>query len=115
MGRQFLLNGLEQGSVQDRRLLPGQDLTPVFDLADEEPVPEEVGEGSSAKRDASAGLDLALDVALASVVVAVLVEIMGPPTGEPAREDFEGVIQRLFGLFSAGTDAFVSIASRTMR
>src|SRR6516165_6058808 len=56
MGRQFLLNGLEQGSVQDRRLRPGQNLTPVFDFADEEPVPEEVGEGSSAERDAPAGL-----------------------------------------------------------
>jgi hypothetical protein len=38
MGRQLLLDGLEQGSVQDRRLLSGQDLTPVFDLADEEAV-----------------------------------------------------------------------------
>jgi len=56
MGRQFLLHRLEQGLVDDRRLLPEQDLTPVPDFADEEPVAEEVGEGSSAERDASAGL-----------------------------------------------------------
>jgi hypothetical protein len=56
VSRQLLLNGLEQGLVDDRRLLPGQDLTPLFDLANKEPIPEEVGEGSSAKRDASAGL-----------------------------------------------------------
>jgi hypothetical protein len=56
MSRQLLLNGLEQGSVQDRRLLSGQDLIPVSDLANKEAVPEEVGEGSSAEWDASAGL-----------------------------------------------------------
>src|SRR5215831_974626 len=56
MGRQFLLNGLEQGLVQDRQLLPGQDLALVFDLSDEEAVAEEVGEGSSSEWDASAGL-----------------------------------------------------------
>jgi len=56
MGRQFLLNGLEQALVQNRRLLPGQDLTPVFDLVDEKPVVEKVREGSSSERDASAGL-----------------------------------------------------------
>jgi hypothetical protein len=50
VGRQFLLNGLEQGLVDDRRLLAGQDLTPVFDLADEKPVSEEVGEGPIALR-----------------------------------------------------------------
>ena len=56
VGRQLFLNGLEQGSVDDRGLLSGQDLTPVFDLANKEPVPEEVGEGSSSERYASAGL-----------------------------------------------------------
>ena len=44
MGRQLLLNGLEQALIHDRRLLSGQDLTPVFDLANKEPVPKEVGE-----------------------------------------------------------------------
>src|SRR6516225_8607631 len=56
VSRQLLLNGLKQGLVDDRRLLPGQDLTPVYDLADEKPVAEEVGEGSSAEWDASAYL-----------------------------------------------------------
>ena len=56
MGRQLLLNGLEQALIHDRRLLSGQDLTPVFDLANKEPVPKEVGEGSSSERDASTGL-----------------------------------------------------------
>src|SRR6516225_12224413 len=56
VSRQLLLNGLKQGLVDDRRLLPGQDLTPVSDLANEKPVAEEVGEGSSAERDASAYL-----------------------------------------------------------
>ena len=36
MGRQLLLNGVEYGSVQDRRVLFGQDLALVFDFADEE-------------------------------------------------------------------------------
>jgi len=53
VSRKLLLNRPEQGSVEDRRLLLGQDLTPVFDFADEKPVPEEVGEGSSSERDAS--------------------------------------------------------------
>ena len=70
MGRQLLLNGLEQGAVQDRRLLSRQDLTPVFDLADEKTVPEEVGEGSSSERDASAGLARAEDPCLTGMRLA---------------------------------------------
>ena len=47
VSRQLLLNGLEQGAVQDRRLLPGQD-APLYLTSSMKPVPEEVGEGSSA-------------------------------------------------------------------
>src|SRR6516164_1357281 len=56
MGRQLLLDSLEQALVHDRRLLPGQDLALVLDLTIKEPVAEEVGEGASPKRDASTGL-----------------------------------------------------------
>ena len=42
MGRQLLLDRLEQGFIDNRRLLPRQKLNPVFDLADEEPVAEQV-------------------------------------------------------------------------
>ena len=70
VSRQLLLNGLEQGSVQDRRLFSGQDLTPVFDLANEKPVAEEVGEGSSSERDASAGLARAEDPCLTGMRLA---------------------------------------------
>jgi hypothetical protein len=38
MGRQLLLNGPEYGLVDDRRLLPGQGLTSVPDLANREAV-----------------------------------------------------------------------------
>ena len=55
MLREFLLDSLEQGLVQDRRLFSGQDLAPVLDLANEEAVPEEVGEGSPSERDALRG------------------------------------------------------------
>ena len=51
-----MLDSLEQGLVQDRRLFSWQDLAFVFDLANEEAVPEEVGEGPSSERDAAAGL-----------------------------------------------------------
>src|SRR5262249_21344176 len=68
MGRQLFLNRLEQGSVQDRRL---QDLTSIFDLADKEPVPEEVGEGSTSERNASAGLAAAEGFCLGA-------EVFGP-------------------------------------
>src|SRR6516164_7031494 len=54
MGRQLLLDRLEQGFIDNRRLLPRQKLTPVFDLADEEPVAEQVGEGAAAKGNAPA-------------------------------------------------------------
>src|SRR5215831_6700583 len=54
MVRQLLQDRLEQGFSDNRRLLPRQNLTPVFDLADEEPVAQQVGEGAAAKRNAPA-------------------------------------------------------------
>jgi hypothetical protein len=52
--RQLLLDSLEQAPVHDRRLLSWQNLAFVPDLADEEPVAQNVREGAPAERDASA-------------------------------------------------------------
>src|SRR6516225_4092902 len=56
MGRQLVLHRLKQALVDDRRLFPRQDLAPVVDLANEEPVAEEMGEGAPAKGNAAAGV-----------------------------------------------------------
>jgi hypothetical protein len=45
MGRQLLLHRLKQALVHDRRLFPRQHFAPVVDLANEEPVAQEMGEG----------------------------------------------------------------------
>src|SRR6516164_11477794 len=44
MGRQLVLHSLKQALVHDRRLFPRQDLAPVVDLANEEPVAQQMGE-----------------------------------------------------------------------
>jgi hypothetical protein len=55
MGRQLLLDGFKQALVHDRRVFPRQHFALVSDLANEEAVAKEVGEGTSAERNASAG------------------------------------------------------------
>src|SRR6516162_761520 len=56
MVRQLLLDGLEQSAVDNGRLFAWEDLTPVFDFPDEEPIAQKVGEGTSAEGNASADL-----------------------------------------------------------
>ena len=58
MGRQLVLHRLKQALVHDRRLFPRQDLAPVTDLANEEPVAEEMGEGAPAKGKINIRMDL---------------------------------------------------------
>ena len=53
--RQLLLDRIEQGAVHNRWLLAGQDLTLVSDLADIEPVAQEIEQRSPLERDATAG------------------------------------------------------------
>src|SRR5882724_11423773 len=53
--RKLLLDRIEQGALHDRWLLAGQDLALVFDLADIEPVAEQVEQRSPLERDATAG------------------------------------------------------------
>jgi hypothetical protein len=53
--RQFLLDCIEQGAVHDRRLRAGQDVALVSDLADIEPVAQEIEQASPLERDATAG------------------------------------------------------------
>jgi hypothetical protein len=69
MCRQLLLDGLEQGLVDDRRLLPRQDLIAVPDFANEKLVAEEVGEGPSSERDASGDGSPAIKKALQASAV----------------------------------------------
>jgi len=52
--RQLLLDRIEQGAVNDRWLLAGQDLTLISDLADIEPVAQEIEQRSSLEWDATA-------------------------------------------------------------
>ena len=44
LGVQLLLDGVEQGTIEDRRVTAAMDLAPIGDLADVEPVLEQVGE-----------------------------------------------------------------------
>jgi hypothetical protein len=52
--RKLLLGRIEQGAVHDRWLLAGQDVALISDLADIEPVAEEVEQRSPFERDATA-------------------------------------------------------------
>ena len=52
--RQLLLDRIEQGAVNDRWLLAGQDLTLISDLADIEPVAQEIEQRSPLEWDATA-------------------------------------------------------------
>jgi len=51
----FQLNGLEQVAIEDRRMLCWTDLAPEDDLADIEPVAQEIGERASGEGDAAVG------------------------------------------------------------
>jgi hypothetical protein len=51
----LLLDRIEQGAIHYRRLLAGQDFTLVSDLADIEPVAQEIEQRSTLERDAAAG------------------------------------------------------------
>ena len=53
--RQLLLNGIEQGSLQNRRLFARQDLALESDLSDVEPVAQKVEQRSPFERDATTG------------------------------------------------------------
>ena len=55
MGRQLLLDRLEQALIHDRWLLPRQDLALILDLTDIEPVAQEIEQRSSLEWDATAG------------------------------------------------------------
>src|SRR5690348_12616003 len=48
---QLTLNGLEQIAIEDWRLLACESLASVDDLADIEPVTEQISEGTSRERD----------------------------------------------------------------
>ena len=58
---EFFLHGLEQVAGEDRLMLAAIHLTPVIDLADVEPVLEEMGKRSHAKAN-SAALAAAIDL-----------------------------------------------------
>src|SRR6516164_1405819 len=53
--RKLLLDRIEEGAVQDWWLLARQDLTLISDLADIEPVAQEIEQCSPLERDATAG------------------------------------------------------------
>jgi hypothetical protein len=53
--REFQLNGLEQVAIEDRRMLGWTDLIPENDLADVEPVAQEIGERASGEGDTTDG------------------------------------------------------------
>src|SRR5271156_4161649 len=53
--RKFQLNGLEQGTIEDRRMLCWTDLVLEYHLADIEPVAQEIGERASGEGDATDG------------------------------------------------------------
>ena len=55
------LNGLEQVTIEDRRMLCGADLALEVDLADVEPVAQEIGERASGEGDAADGPSIARD------------------------------------------------------
>src|SRR5258708_22134518 len=52
---EFLLNCIKKLSVQDRGLLAGQDFTLIIDLADIEPVAQQIEKRAAAERDAATG------------------------------------------------------------
>src|SRR6266852_7111979 len=53
VGGEFFLHHLEQGAIEDRRMLPAMHLAAVDHLADVEPVLEQIGEGAHPEADAS--------------------------------------------------------------
>ena len=53
--RKLLLDRIEQGALHERRLLAWQDVAFIADLADIEPVAEQVEQRSPLERDATAG------------------------------------------------------------
>ena len=53
--RKLLLDRIEQGAVHERWLLAGKDLTLISDLADIEPIAQEIEQRSPPERDATAG------------------------------------------------------------
>ena len=69
----LLLDRIKQGALHDRRLLAGQDVALVSDLADIEPVAQEIEQRSPPERDATAGATgrkqpcLGVDVALLEI------------------------------------------------
>ena len=54
VGSALGLHGLEQIAAEDRRLLAAMHLTPIGDLADVEPVLEQMGKGTHAEADTAA-------------------------------------------------------------
>ncbi len=54
MGEGFLPDRLKQLAIHNRRLLAGQDLVPVFDLADIEVIAQQVVQRATAERDPTA-------------------------------------------------------------
>ena len=54
LGEAFLADGLKQRAIHDRRLLAGQDLVLVFDLADIEVVAQQIVQRAAAERDPTA-------------------------------------------------------------
>ena len=56
MGRQLVLHRLKQALVHDRRLFSWQHFALVTDLANEEPVAQQMGERAPAKGNAAAGV-----------------------------------------------------------
>jgi hypothetical protein len=53
--RKFQLNGLEQITIENGWMLTRADLAPEDDLADVEPVTQEIGERTSGEGDAADG------------------------------------------------------------
>jgi hypothetical protein len=51
LGEGFLADGLKQRAIHDRRLLAGQDLVLVFDLADIKVIAQQIVQRATAERD----------------------------------------------------------------
>src|SRR5262245_8656927 len=64
VGGEFFLHGLEQVAGEDRLMLAAIHLTPVIDLADVEPVLEEMSERSHAEADPAALLAITVAIDL---------------------------------------------------
>jgi hypothetical protein len=62
VGGEFFLHGLEHVAAEDRLVLAAMHLTPKGDLADVEPVLEEMGKRSHAKANSAALAAAAIDL-----------------------------------------------------